>query len=210
MVMYSSGVERMRAAYSVEVAIRKIVVLFVGPAGCGKTHLAHSFVKQVCSLSAPPEDTSHYPIRSAQIFGRTVPIYDKDPIHLWFSTYTGQPAIIMNEAGARGSTIPIGQYNRWLDTRTHEEQAKGSERHITAPVWIITSNREPADWWDNVDAPSLEALLGRLTYYYIFPASHTGQQACTSHCRGTRHPYRIWKHGLPDPIITPQRLPGAN
>ncbi len=210
MIMYHGGVTRMVNHYIKEEIIKKINVLLVGPAGCGKTFLAHELFRQVLSSLPPPSVLTHYSRVCVQIFGEEVEVYDKDPMHKWFSNYRGQPAIIMNEAGARTSKISLAQYNRWLDTRTHEEETKGAERMITAQCWILTSNREPATWWDDVDAPLLEALLGRLDVYYLIPQFHGVHQECSSHCRGGNHPYRIWKHGLPDPVPTPQRVPLAN
>lgn len=85
--------------------------------------------------------------------------YSKDPQTKWWDGYQGQQNVVIDEF--RGA-ISISHLLRWLDRYPVRVECKGSAMpFVSSKIWI-TSNLDPRNWYADLDAASLSALLRRL------------------------------------------------
>jgi len=85
--------------------------------------------------------------------------YAKDPRTKFWCGYQHQKHVIIDEF--RGS-IDISHLLRWLDRYPVRVEIKGSSRPLLAEKIWITSNLDPRQWYPDLDAETLAALLRRL------------------------------------------------
>lgn len=85
--------------------------------------------------------------------------YPKDPCTKFWDGYRGQGHVVIDEF--RG-TIGISHLLRWLDRYPVLVEIKGSSTVLRAEKIWITSNLHPRDWYKDLDALTVEALLRRL------------------------------------------------
>jgi len=86
--------------------------------------------------------------------------YVKDPRSKFWYGYHGQTNCIIDEF--RGG-IDISHMLRWLDNYPVMYEIKGSSRpSLVSHIWI-TSNIHPREWYPDLDAETLAALLRRLS-----------------------------------------------
>lgn len=114
-------------------AIVKNVQVFWGPTGTGKSMTA---------WAQAGEDA-----------------YAKDPKSKFWCGYTDEKNIIIDEF--RGG-IDIAHMLRWLDRYPCYVETKGSSRPLCARNVWITSNLHPREWYPDLDAATLDALLRRM------------------------------------------------
>jgi len=85
--------------------------------------------------------------------------YAKDPRSKFWCGYAGQAHVVLDEF--RGG-IDIGHMLRWLDRYPVCVEVKGSSRPFCASTIWITSNLHPRDWYPDLDAATVDALMRRL------------------------------------------------
>jgi hypothetical protein len=125
--------ERIYAKYNQPVGIEKEVMVYWGSTGTGKSHTAWE--------NAGPGS------------------YGKDPRTKFWQHYIGQENVVIDEF--RGG-IDIAHMLRWLDKYPITVEVKGSSTALMAQKVWITSNLHPKDWYPDIDAATLDALLRRL------------------------------------------------
>lgn len=86
--------------------------------------------------------------------------YSKDPRTKWWDGYKGESNVVIDEF--RG-TIDISHILRWFDRYPVRVERKGSSVPLYATTFWITSNLVPDQWYPDLDQPTKEALLRRLT-----------------------------------------------
>jgi len=111
----------------------KIVKLYVGPTGTGKSHRAWNDAGSNA--------------------------YAKDPRSKFWCGYSGEENVIIDEF--RGG-IDISHMLRWLDKYPCRVEIKGSSRPLCAKHIWITSNIMPRNWYPEIDDSTLDALCRRL------------------------------------------------
>lgn len=124
---------RIQSDFAVAPAIERSCIVYWGPTGTGKSRTAW----EQAGMEA----------------------YVKDPLTKWWCGYRGQPFVIIDEF--RG-IINISHLLRWLDRYPVRVETKGSSQPLLAVKFWITSNLEPSQWYPELDAKTLEALLRRL------------------------------------------------
>lgn len=92
--------------------------------------------------------------------------YPKDPRTKFWDGYTGQESVIIDEF--RGG-IDISHLLRWLDRYPTIVEIKGSSTVLKAKTIWITSNKDPREWYPDIDEETKKALLRRLKITY-FPS----------------------------------------
>lgn len=92
--------------------------------------------------------------------------YPKDPRSKFWCGYRGQKTAVIDEF--RGG-IDISHMLRWLDRYPVMLEIKGSSTVHAVETFYITSNVDPRAWYPELDSPSLQALLRRLTITH-YPA----------------------------------------
>lgn len=85
--------------------------------------------------------------------------YAKDPRSKWWCGYRDQINIVMDEF--RGS-IDISHMLRWTDRYPFTVETKGGSKPAKFTSIWITSNLHPRDWYVDLDAATVDALLRRL------------------------------------------------
>ncbi|AIF76274.1 Rep [Ninurtavirus rhiphus] len=85
--------------------------------------------------------------------------YSKDPRSKFWDGYQTQQCVVVDEF--RGG-IDISHILRWLDRYPVRVEIKGSSRPLVASKIWITSNVDPRQWYPDIDAETLGALLRRL------------------------------------------------
>lgn len=121
------------ADYALPPALFRRATLYVGVTGSGKSRKAWAEFPQA---------------------------YPKDPRTKWWTGYQGQKDVIFDEF--RGG-IDISHLLRWLDRYPVNVETKGSSCPLLATTFIFTSNTKPEDWYPDLDAPTMAALMRRLT-----------------------------------------------
>lgn len=86
--------------------------------------------------------------------------YSKDPLTKFWCGYQAQQTVIIDEF--RG-VISIAHMLRWLDRYPVRVEVKGSSVGLAATRIIITSNLDPRNWYPDLDAETLAALMRRFT-----------------------------------------------
>lgn len=120
------------------VAIEKVVYVFVGPTGTGKSRRAWSEAGDQA--------------------------YAKDPRSKFWCGYKDEKNVIIDEF--RGG-IDISHLLRWLDRYPVRVEVKGSSRPLCAERVWITSNLAPERWYPDLDSATLDALLRRLNVEFF-------------------------------------------
>lgn len=121
------------ADYARPVAMVRVVKVFWGKTGTGKSRLA---------WEEAGEDA-----------------YAKDPRTKFWCGYRDQANVIFDEF--RGG-IDIAHMLRWLDRYPVTVEIKGSSAPLCAKNIWITSNLDPRDWYPDADEETKNALLRRL------------------------------------------------
>jgi len=85
--------------------------------------------------------------------------YPKDPNSKFWCGYNGQKNVVIDEFRGR---IDISHLLRWLDRYPTIVEIKGSSVVLSCTKVWITSNLSPIDWFPEVDAQTVNALLRRL------------------------------------------------
>lgn len=88
--------------------------------------------------------------------------YPKDPRTKFWDGYRSQEHVVIDEF--RGG-IDIGHVLRWFDRYPVLVEIKGSSTVLTAKKVWITSNIHPRQWYPDLDAETMNALLRRLTIF---------------------------------------------
>lgn len=133
-VRYYRTLLSIRADYERPIEQQKIVNVFYGATGTGKSRRAWE--------EAGPN------------------AYPKDPRSKWWDGYRSEEHIIIDEF--RG-TIDISHILRWLDRYPCRVERKGSSVALRATTYWITSNIAPSQWYPELDLETQNALLRRLT-----------------------------------------------
>lgn len=120
--------------YSAPVAMQRVVTVLWGPTGVGKSRRAW----EQAGLDA----------------------YPKCPLSKFWDGYRGHAHVVIDEY--RGG-INISHILRWFDRYPVVVDIKGSSTVLAATHIWVTSNLHPRDWYPDLDQPTLEALLRRLT-----------------------------------------------
>ncbi|MEM2619589.1 MAG: hypothetical protein QW356_08980, partial [Candidatus Hadarchaeales archaeon] len=115
-------------------AIEKEVIVLWGPTGTGKSRTAWA----EAGLDA----------------------YPKDPLSKFWDGYNGQRHVVIDEF--RGG-INISHMLRWLDRYPTIVEVKGASVCLAATKIWITSNLDPRNWYQDLDAETKAALLRRFT-----------------------------------------------
>lgn len=92
--------------------------------------------------------------------------YPKDPRSKFWDGYVGQEHVIIDEF--RGG-IDVSHLLRWLDRYPVIVEVKGSSTVLKAKTIYITSNKDPRDWYPDLDDETKAALLRRMMITY-FPS----------------------------------------
>lgn len=138
--LHHATAQRLAAQYAKPEALKKIVKVFYGATGTGKTKLAWSEAGEAA--------------------------YPKDPRSKFWYGYSGQENVIIDEF--RGG-IDISHILRWLDEYPTIVEVKNSSRVLKVTSVWITSNLHPRLWYPDLDPDTLSALLRRLQVTH-FPA----------------------------------------
>lgn len=85
--------------------------------------------------------------------------YCKDPQTKWWDGYSGQQHVVVDEF--RGA-ISISHLLRWLDRYPVRVECKGGSMALRCTKIWITSNLDPRNWYPDLDAATVSALLRRL------------------------------------------------
>lgn len=131
------AIRSIAADYAVPLPLVRRAFLFTGITGSGKSHKAWEL----------------YP-----------DAYPKDPRTKWWQGYQGQEAVIIDEF--RGG-VDISHLLRWLDKYPVCVETKGSSVPLLASTFVFTSNTEPSQWYPELDAVTMAALMRRLTIEYF-------------------------------------------
>ena len=110
-----------------------VVILLIGEPGTGKTKWAYD----------------NYPS-----------LYRKDSNTLWWDGYTGQPCVLLDDFTGG---VPYGTLLQWLDRYPVNAQVKGGYLNLSNTTTIITSNNEPARWYNTIGDIHVRALERRIT-----------------------------------------------
>lgn len=132
-VQHYRGLKQIAADYLAPLAIEKVVDVFWGPTGTGKSRRAWA----EAGLDA----------------------YPKDPRTKFWCGYGGQPHVVIDEF--RGG-IDIAHLLRWLDRYPVTVETKGSATVLRASRIWFTSNLAPEFWFPGLDPATLAALRRRL------------------------------------------------
>jgi len=90
--------------------------------------------------------------------------YPKDPNTKYWDGYQQHEHVVIDEFRGR---IDISHLLRWLDKYPVILEVKFGACVLVAHKIIITSNISPEDWYPAVDEQTKEALLRRMTIYYV-------------------------------------------
>lgn len=85
--------------------------------------------------------------------------YPKDPRSKFWFGYQSQAHVVLDEF--RGG-IDVAHMLRWLDRYPVYVEIKGASRPLVATTFWITSNRNPREWYPELDTETLSALLRRM------------------------------------------------
>lgn len=133
LVRHYSSLRRIAADHLTPQPMERIIYVFWGPTGVGKSRMAWS-----------EGGLASYP---------------KDPLSKFWDGYRGQEHVIIDEF--RG-TVNISHVLRWFDRYPVIVEIKGSSVPLVAKKIWITSNLHPKDWYPDLDSSTVSALLRRL------------------------------------------------
>lgn len=137
-VRYYSSLRRIGADHMQPTSMERVVNVYWGPTGTGKSRRAWS----EAGLDA----------------------YPKDPLSKFWDGYSGQKNVIIDEF--RG-TVNISHVLRWFDRYPVIVEIKGSSVPLKAEFIWITSNLHPREWYPDLDEKTMDALLRRLNIIKI-------------------------------------------
>lgn len=120
------------------IAVEREVIVLWGPTGVGKSRRAWNDA----GLDA----------------------YPKDPRTKFWDGYRDHEHVVIDEF--RGG-IDISHILRWFDRYPVLVEVKGSSAVLRATKIWITSNIRPEHWYPELDGPTMDALLRRLTIEHI-------------------------------------------
>lgn len=132
-VQHYRGLKQIAADHLRPVALEKVVHVFWGATGTGKSRRAWD----EAGLDA----------------------YPKDPRTKFWCGYGGQPNVVVDEF--RGG-IDVAHLLRWLDRYPVTVETKGSATVLRASRIWITSNIPPEQWFPGLDPATMAALSRRL------------------------------------------------
>lgn len=132
-VRYYSSLVRIGADYARPSACQRVVKVFYGPTGTGKSRRAFEEAGPDC--------------------------FPKDPRSKFWYGYQGQSNVVIDEF--RGG-IDVSHILRWFDRYPVMVEIKGSSRVLCAESIWITSNLHPEQWYPELDRETCSALLRRL------------------------------------------------
>lgn len=138
LLRYYGSITRIASDYATPTFLERSCVVYYGPTGTGKSHLAWE--------EAGPT------------------AYPKDPRSKFWYGYKGQKTVIIDEF--RGG-IDIAHLLRWLDRYPCLVELKGSSRTLNAENLWITSNLHPREWYPELDSSTCDALLRRLVITHM-------------------------------------------
>ncbi|AJP36469.1 replication-associated protein [Avon-Heathcote Estuary associated circular virus 26] len=94
--------------------------------------------------------------------------YVKMPSTKWFDGYRGQENVVIDEFTGQ---VDITHLLRWLDQYPCTVEVKGSQVFLNTKKWWITSNIDPAKWYEGKDEEQIKALKRRFTnvVHYLKP-----------------------------------------
>lgn len=121
-IRHHAAIHRIATEWCVPEALEKQVFVYWGDTGTGKTRTAYKEAQEV----------EKHP-------------YWKDACTKWWDGYRGQRAVIIDEFGG---LINILHLLRWLDRYPVQFETKGGSHAFCATHIWITSNVDPAHWWD--------------------------------------------------------------
>jgi len=132
-VQHYRSLRTIAADFATPLAIERTITVFWGPTGVGKSRRAW----EQAGLDA----------------------YPKCPLSKFWDGYRGQPTVVIDEF--RGG-INISHILRWFDRYPVLVDIKGSSTVLQAQTIWVTSNLHPREWYADLDALTLAALLRRL------------------------------------------------
>lgn len=132
-VRHYSALRRISADYATPIAQERVVQVYWGPTGVGKSRRAW----EQAGLDA----------------------YPKDPNTKFWDGYRGHANVVIDEF--RG-LINISNLLRWFDRYPVLVEIKGSATVLSATSIFITSNIHPNDWYPELDELTKAALMRRL------------------------------------------------
>ena len=141
-----STLRRIQKDYMVPAANQRLVTVYWGVTGSGKSHRAW----QEAGIDAFP----------------------KDPNTKFWDGYNSQENVVIDEF--RGS-IGISHVLRWFDRYPVVVEVKGGAVCFTARKIWITSNLPPESWYPDLDLETTQALLRRLTIVHFDSAFVPGE-----------------------------------
>lgn len=133
LVRYYGSLCRISADFAVPTAIERSCKVYWGDTGVGKSRRAWA----EAGVSA----------------------YCKDPRSKFWCGYRGETDVVIDEF--RGG-IDVAHLLRWLDRYPVRVEIKGGSRILAAQRFWITSNIPPEQWYPDLDAATVSALLRRL------------------------------------------------
>lgn len=90
--------------------------------------------------------------------------FPKDPRTKFWDGYRGHRHVVIDEF--RGG-IDVAHLLRWFDRYPVVVEVKGSSVVLAATTIWVTSNLDPRQWYPDVDAETLAALLRRLNIIHF-------------------------------------------
>lgn len=146
MLLRHKGVNEMCNALSVPQPRpnMKTIVLY-GPAGTGKTHLAHKLANELF-----PEESDVFVKNQGK----------------WWDRYTGQPVVIMDDF--QGTCVNVDTVKVLFDKGPMIAEVKGGSVPIRTQLIFVTTNVLPQDWYrtklaeGQVTQGDIDAVLSRI------------------------------------------------
>lgn len=132
-IRYYNSLCRISARYASPIAMERVVSVFWGRTGSGKSRRAWDEAGEQA--------------------------YYKDPRSKFWCGYNGQETVIIDEF--RGG-IDISHVLRWTDRYPVTVEVKGGSVPLCAKRFYFTSNINPRVWYPDLDEATLAALLRRM------------------------------------------------
>ncbi len=135
----------------------------------------HKAFKEYRRISSPSRDfktqvyvfwgnTGTGKTRLAKLIGDSGSTYWLGPNSSWFDDYEGQETVILDDFYG---TVPYSSLLRIMDRTELRLESKGGHINFVAKRLIITSNKQPAEWYDSSKFP-LDALRRRVEHEVYF------------------------------------------
>nr|WPT10111.1 rep protein [Duck circovirus] len=148
-VIFGRGLERLRhLIVETQRDWKTEVIVLIGPPGTGKSRYAFEF----------PAENKYYKPRGK-----------------WWDGYSGNDVVVMDDFYG---WLPYDDLLRITDRYPLRVEFKGGMTQFVAKTLIITSNREPRDWYKSEF--DLSALYRRINKYLVYTiAKYEPAQPCT-------------------------------